>query len=205
MRSDVLNKIPFAPVVGGMFGLVAGILVMATPLWLFEQTVVSTGFPGLISAAAPPLGDKARIMTAILAIAIVGGLLTVIIAQIERLTTARTPIPRGTMLALPAPIALTVAPRPIFAEQDLGAPFMSDEAVAHARGELLLDSEMIAESPEAGGGEPAIVERRTDETVGSMLIRLEDALERRRERAGDTAPVPGDIRSLRSALGMVAA
>ncbi len=211
MRSDVLNKLPFAPVVGGMFGIVAGILVLATPLWLFEQAIVASDLPSLMSAAAPPLGDKARIMTAILAIAIVGGLLYLAIAQIEKLTAARGPIARVVPLSLPAPLMLTAAPRPIFAEADLGAPFMSDEAMAHARDELLLDDAMIADDSPALAGEAAlfnrgrtIVERHTEESVGSMLERLENALEQRKQRVGDVAPTPGDIGSLRAALGIAA-
>ena len=60
-----LEKIPFVPVAAALFGMVAGILVLATPGWLFEHGVVASGLPDIIAAAAPPLGHKAQIMAAI--------------------------------------------------------------------------------------------------------------------------------------------
>lgn len=208
MRTGFLNKVPFAPVVGALFGVVAGILVIATPLWLFESAIAATGLPQLVSAAEPPLGNKARIMAIILAVAIVGGAVWLCLAALERMT-AKRPIasvePEETR-----EILQIEAPRPIFAESDLGAPFMSDEAMAHARDELLLDNAVLEEEADvvdvrslSFGSEP-LVEPSAGDTVKSLLDRLESALERRKARGSDGAPTPGDIGSLRTALGIAA-
>lgn len=205
MRSGFLNKLPFAPVVGAMFGTVAAILALATPQWLFEQAIARSFLPGLISAATPPLGDKARIMAVIIAAALIGGLVWLITAQAEKLLAANTPIKPAKPVARGHGIAFLpdTPPRPLFAEADLGAPFMSDEAVAFGLEELVLDSAMIQKFTPA---EPAVVDRsgRAMESVGAMLDRLEEALDRRSTVAGNSPPRPGDMRSLQAALGIAA-
>ena len=199
MRSDLLNKLPFAPVVGAMFGAVAGILVLATPHWLFEQAIGGSALPGLVSAAEPPLGDKARIMAVILAVALIGGLVWAAVAQAEKLLAPKKPIEPAKPVARGYSVALLpdARPRPIFAESDLGAPFMSDEAVAFGLEELVLDPamiEQIAPAPPEPVLAPAVAEG-----VGAMLSRLENALERR-----STPPRPGSMAELRAALSIAA-
>lgn len=204
MRSD-LNKLPFAPVVGAMFGAVAGVLVMATPHWLFEQTIGGSFLPAVISAAAPPLGAKAHIMSAILAIVAVGGLVWLAVSQAEKLLAAKKPIEPAEPAARAPSIALLTEskPRPIYAEADLGAPFMSDEAMAFGLEELVLDSTMI-ETIGPPAPVPAPPPAAVVESVRAMLERLEEAVERRASVAGDTPPQPGDKRSLENALGIAA-
>lgn len=155
MRLKNLDKVPFAPVVGAMFGLVAAVLILATPGWLFERMVVSSGLPDLVSAAQPPLGDKARILAALLAFFGVGAFLAATIALIEYFVmpdARRANRARGSRIddveaeaaveeePVAAPLFEEAGRRPLFAESDLGAPFMSDEAIAHARDELVLDN-----------------------------------------------------------------
>jgi hypothetical protein len=230
-----LERVPFVPVVAVLFGLVAGILVLATPLWLFERGVVASGLPEMMAAAAPPLGDKARIMAAILAAAGVGGLLWLGLMPL-RLFKPKPVRNRGSRIKADdlADEAVRTAKgrRPLFAESDLGAPFMSDEAIAHAREELVLETaaieeavepeevEEIAAEPEANAVEhtdepqpqeapepfPAPVVIAGQASIAGLLDRLENALERRERRTGGTAPVlPGDMAALRKALGSSAA
>lgn len=67
-----LQRLPFAPVVALMFAAVAVILVMAMPVWLLEQQVVRLGLFDILPAAAPPLGEKARMLAALLAGGVTG-------------------------------------------------------------------------------------------------------------------------------------
>jgi hypothetical protein len=62
-----LQRLPFAPVVALMFAAVAVILVLAMPVWMLEQQVVRLGVSDVLPAAAPPLGEKARLLSALLA------------------------------------------------------------------------------------------------------------------------------------------
>ena len=158
-RLKGIPNLPFAPIVAALFGVVAAILVFATPAWLLERTVGTLGISSLISAAQPPLGDTARAL-----IALSTGLATflalwLIMRPIERLIHKRR-----TARGFAAPVAAAAAERavpsvgtraPIFAGDELGAPFMSDEALA-AGEELFLEPAMIEHSDIApvAGAEP---------------------------------------------------
>lgn len=134
-----INKIPFAPVVGIAFGFVTAILVFAIPAWRFAQMIVATGLPSVLSAARPPLGDTARALVAIsLGLAVCAGLwigLSILRSLLKRAKSGQVKA-RGTRIdpvivakapAAPDSLPSTGRRRPIFAESDLGAPFMSDE------------------------------------------------------------------------------
>ena len=136
-RLKNLAKVPFAPVVAAMFGVITLVLILITPGWLFERMVVASGLPSLIAAAQPPLGETARKLSAI-----AGGLgvfsalwagLALLRAVIKR---NAPPKARGSRIDAAAPVVespITKRKRdPIFAERELGAPFMSDEAIAVA-------------------------------------------------------------------------
>lgn len=225
-----LERVPFVPVVAVLFGLVAGVLVLATPLWLFERGVVASGLPDMIAAAAPPLGDKARIMAAILAAAGVGGLLWLSLMPL-RLFEPKPVGSRGSRIeaddAAYELVHTISGRRPLFAGSDLGAPFMSDEAIAHAREELVLETVAIEEAVEPEALEEIAAEPVADAvehaddpqpqeapepfsapvaiagqaSIAGLLGRLENALALRERRTGGTAPVlPGDMAALRKAL-----
>lgn len=191
MRLKSLEKLPFAPVVGAMFGLVAAILVAATPGWLFERLVVSSGLPELVSAAQPPLGDKARILAALVALLGVGAFLATFIASIEFFLSSdrRQGNARGSRIdnveadeePASAPPFEEGGRRPLFAESDLGAPFMSDEAIAHARDELVLDSALpdLDEGPvPAEAAAETIVEAQWEPVAEDVAEPVEQAAER---------------------------
>lgn len=256
---SILNRLPIAPTIAAMFALAAAILVMATPQWLFEAAVVSSGLPGLLPPAAPPLGLKAQIVATLVIAAIVGAATFALVTLVERLLAASASKARQPVAEPESDEARTLDQilaerrRPIFAEADLGAPLMSDEAAALARDELVLDTVvgddgtvadmsapavdggaavMLAESaatnddsqvgdggaaavevPPVAMADPApampwqapVAEETDEESIADLLDRLEDALERRRARLGSVAPMPGDIQSLRAALGLRAA
>jgi hypothetical protein len=145
MKSVLKNasRLPLAPTMAGLFGLVAAILVMATPRALLWTVVSKTGINNVIPSAAPPLGMTAKLMLGSVAFIVVAALAFIIAKVIEKRMggTARR---RGfgdakttQEVAAVAPAAKTSAAetsrrRPIIAGQELGAPFMSDEALAEA-------------------------------------------------------------------------
>jgi hypothetical protein len=222
----LLKKIPFAPVAAIVFGVVTAILVMATPLWLFERAVVSVGLPNMIAAAKPPLGDTARLFAAIVAALCVAITVWLPLAFISKAAKTKRPKARGMRIDPSLPLTeerhSSMHRRPIFAGQDLGAPFMSDEAMAIAKDELVLDlPEELAVQPSPPAPAPVAVappietlEQRTPETpspmidqnsISSLMSRLEVAVERRQTRGQAVSPLPGTIGSLRAAMGLSSA
>lgn len=226
-----LEKVPFVPVTAVLFGMVAGILMLATPVWLFERNVVASGLPNIVAAAAPPLGDKAQIMAAIVAALGTACLFWLVPTMLGRLVKANRAKREGAGMESDSEhLERPVHPdaqgrRPLFAESDLGAPFMSDEAIAHARDQLVSDAS-IAEDPEPleqFSDEAALdlVEQfeepplqspsetltlaavAGDQTsIAGLLDRLESALERREHRTDSPTPIlPGDMAALRKILG----
>lgn len=161
------SQLPFAPVVALLFAGVAAVLVMATPAWMLEQSVMAAGIPSVLGAAEPPLGLTAKL------------LLSVIVAIAVGLVGLVAMLPLGTLLSRPRRGAFEVKPMrfrppqteqepdwpvtgfarpPIFADRDLGAPFMSDEALVAAPivreveasdDELVLDAQFEATVPDA--------------------------------------------------------
>lgn len=230
-----LENVPFVPVAAALFGLVAGILVIATPGWLFERGVVASGLPGVIAAAAPPLGDKAQIMAALVAALGTTFPLWLVPTVVSRLVRIRRIEPPGSTIETageqvadhPHPDA--PVRRPLFAESDLGAPFMSDEAIAHGRDELVLEA-IVADNPEPlepviGHAvqdlvepldEPALQSKGetlplsaiigNQPSIAGLLDRLERALERRERGPDSSAPMlPGKMAELQKVLGESAA
>lgn len=132
-----LAKVPFAPVVAAMFAAVAVLLISATPQWLFERWMSLSGVADLIPAATPPLGDKARIAAALVAGVATGALVWLGLIAAGRLIHNRPAYgDLDETTELPSPHTRR---RPLFAGNELGAPLMSDEAMAQARDELVLD------------------------------------------------------------------
>lgn len=207
MNLYALNRLPFAPAVGVMFAAVAAILVIATPQFLFERAVTGSGLPDFIGAATPPLGEKARVACAMLAAGVTGTLVWLGLSRVERTPLIRKAQSRGGSIGAAAGTSglqrvHAQPPRPVFAGSDLGAPFMSDEAMMLAKEELLLDPEMIEEKEPIPAPRAPVAAIRRAQSVGGMMRELEDALGRREQRVGRAAPIPGDIASLRAALGM---
>jgi hypothetical protein len=211
-RLKTLAKVPFAPVVAAMFGIITLILIFMTPGWLFERMVVASGLPSLIAAAQPPLGETARKLTAI-----AGGLgvfaslwlgLGLLRAFIRR---NAPPKARGSRIDAAVPVAQTPITKqkrePIFAERELGAPFMSDEAIASvAESVPSVEVEPEASQPEVAG-QPFLLDRiaprpaEEKQKLSDELARLQSALDRRTARGLSARPLgAGDIASLREAL-----
>jgi|GEM_PF-4952549 len=64
-------KLPKVPVASAVSGLIVAALILMTPNPWFEAFIVETGLPGVLTAAEPPLGARARIVFALIAALIV--------------------------------------------------------------------------------------------------------------------------------------
>lgn len=198
-----LDRLSLARFAGGAFGIVAALLVLATPGWLFERLVTITGLSVFIAVAGPTPGVAARIIAvivaAILAAGAVWSLVTAIGAVARKIQQGRPEYEDGEGAAFPVepagPEASGNVRRPIFAGSDLGAPFMSDEAIARIEGELLLETLAPEEEPVF----PIPADDTSRQSIPALLDRLEAALERRRDRSDPVRP--GDLASLHAALG----
>lgn len=173
-----VSRLPFAPIVAGLFALAAAVLVMATPAWLLEAAVGRLGIDSVLAAAAPPLGAKARAMLAIVAALGTGAVLWLGLAPMTRLLEskrksakfskkAEAPIAEARVLDAAPEASVSSRRRPIFADRELGAPFMSEEALMDApllqpqhdtgldADELVLDHPII---PPAAESAPFVLE-----------------------------------------------
>jgi hypothetical protein len=223
------QRIPFAPVVAVLFGISAAILVAAVPQWMFEAGIVASGLPTVLAAAAPPLGLVARLLAIALAFGGVSFLIWVLLAPLtkffEAKARARTPwrdagYDADSMAGRDDPLPPR---RPIFAPDELGAPLMSDEAIAPVV--PFLDPEPELAAPLAVDAlQPVIVAPvRADNSIAALIRRLEDGLSRRASTDSDpdgsgngamplsrswivpenveASPVSDDDGALRQALG----
>jgi hypothetical protein len=188
------QRIPFAPVVAVLFGVAAAILVAAVPQWLFEKGVVASGLPTVLAAAAPPLGLVARLLAIVLTFGGVAFLFWVLLAPVTRLfeakARARTPWRDTGYDGDGALSRIDPLPprRPIFAPDELGAPLMSDEAIAPVIPFLELAPE-LAEPVSVEELEPVVVApANTDSSISALIRRLEDGLAR---RSGDDSDPDG--------------
>jgi hypothetical protein len=149
-RFKGVPNLPFAPIAAVTFGVVFAILVFNTPDWRLERLVGATGLASVLPAAKPPLGSTARTLLSLLTALGVSGILWAIMRPIEALIHGRRMAAsrakaRGSFIPA-ADIEMDSQPdwpqrsgrSPIFAESELGAPFMSDEALTKGE-ELLLD------------------------------------------------------------------
>jgi hypothetical protein len=132
-------RLPLAWYCAVFFGLAIMILTLAAPHWELERGVTASGAHHLFHAIKPPLGLKARLLIAV--VAGLGTALTIFIAYLAfRLIRPRRP--KHYFAAAPAtsiePVSATdyvplTTRRPIFADQELGAPLMSDEALERGK------------------------------------------------------------------------
>jgi hypothetical protein len=154
-------RMPLAPVAAVMFGVAAAILVAAVPISMFESAVMSTGLPQALSIAEPPLGLKARILAIVVVSLGMAALSWLVITPIERWADRdrrrRRPWADDGYARADADSApVDRARKPIFAPEELGAPLMSDAALASA---AAVEAEVypVADTPEAAP-EPLFVE-----------------------------------------------
>ena len=129
--------LPIAPLGAIAVSILAIIACLAAPPSPLDRLVLASGLPDWLPAAAPPLGRSARLLLALAAGAGTGaGAWAVLFLRVGKRRVAIAPRARG--LAEPSegvPIIRRAdahpdapARRPIFAEQDLGEPFLAIRA-----------------------------------------------------------------------------
>lgn len=133
---SLVARLPKIPTASAVSGLIVAALILMTPNDWFEAFIVETGLPGLVSAAEPPLGARARIVfalgAALLVTSAAWAVLSFILARKRRAEESTENWPtefddhsRPATGSLRQADAHPDAPyrRPIMAEDDLGAPF----------------------------------------------------------------------------------
>jgi hypothetical protein len=163
-RFKGVPNLPFAPIAAVMLGLAFAILAFNTPDWRLERLVGSTGLASILPAAKPPLGNTARTLLSVATAIGVSGLLWAFLRPIESLVHRRRMaesrakargsfIPAADMSVVDSSEWAARSGRsPIFAESELGAPFMSDEALSKGE-ELLLDAPEVELDAPVGADE----------------------------------------------------
>lgn len=191
-------RTPLAPVVAVMFGVVAAILMAAVPGWMFDRAVLETGLPSILPLAAPPLGITARVIAVGLAGLLVGGLLWLVLTQIEvmlkKARNSRAPWHDAGYSPADSVTNFEGRRRPIFAPVELGAPLMSDEAIAFAPAiEPTFESPFVdepeLEAPLSASEfdlPPLDTDEEDDNSIQALIRRLENGLARR--AANDPGP-----------------
>jgi len=141
--NTVADRLPFAPVAAAIVALGCATLAALTPPDLLAHGVVASGLPMLLPAAAPPLGLKAHAL--VVALVALGslGVLWLLLTPLGRVLDRKPVVAKAAVskAGVKAPSAVVVPPipaaapvelrrRPIFAADELGAPLMSDAAIA---------------------------------------------------------------------------
>lgn len=127
--------LPVAPVAASVIGVLTAAMFALVPTDILESMVVDSGIAAVLSAAEPPLGLTARLLLVLVCGGVVGmiawfalflvfGARTMVV-QRGRSSSAAAPILRRADAHPDAP-----ARRPLFANTDLGTPFLDVRARA---------------------------------------------------------------------------
>lgn len=139
--------IPIAPVGGVAAGCTLAVLAGVMPAGMLEQAVVASGLPSVLTVAEPPLGLTARFLL----ILVGGGLATIfgwlvffVMLGGRALAIGRRPVADAED-DVPVLIRADAHPdaparRPLFANSDLGTPFLD----VHAPEEEYLEDDLLA-------------------------------------------------------------
>ena len=180
-RRTIIDRLPLAPVFALMFGTAVAIVIAATPQWLFEGVIASTGLGNLLDAARPPLGLKARLLAVVLGFALVAILVWLAVTAVQRLVARRVPqadsgfddeLDLGAYVDSLPPV--DARRRPIFADKELGAPFMSDEALTSVPVAVLTPRQSIIEPEPVVVPEASELVVETDAVVAVSDLQPED-------------------------------
>ena len=164
LRFKSVPNLPFAPIAAAIFGLGAAAFVFAIPVYYVERAADMSGLASVLPAARAPLGNTAQ---GLIALAMAFGTFVVmwmILRPVEKLFKRRKDerkersfrFGRKQPGSMPDPddVPLTAAEtasqyaptrKPIFAQAELGAPLMSDAALASG-GELLAEAPVVQSS-----------------------------------------------------------
>ena len=134
--------LPIAPIAASLAALLVGGAVFAMPIDVLEGMATDSGIASLVTAAAPPLGMTARLSVAVLAALLIGGLLWFGLGLLlgGRGIALRRPAGERTEDGVPVLRRADAHPdapprRPVFANRDLGTPFLDVHAEPRVTGE----------------------------------------------------------------------
>ncbi len=197
-------RLPFAPIVAAFFAVAVAILVVAMPTWMLEYYAARTGLTAVLPAAQPPLGQTARL--ALVGLGALGSGLVTWLAMIPVGKWLDRSAAQGFDAVPLSPASEDDMPEdtgfnrpPIFADRDLGSPFMSEEVsvpqpeaeIVAPVEELVLENSLVAEeTPAEPDASPAAVETPApiiepapvagaQASINDMMSRLEVGVTRR--------------------------
>lgn len=193
-----LGRNAFDLPVAGLAALAVAFVAFSMPGELLGRLIDATGLPSLVSAAAPPLGMKAR-----LGLGLVGAVLVFALVFFTLRRLDRKPSPRP-FAAAPEPEAPKLrrrdshpdapARRPISAMRDLGEPAPPERELTAQPEQLLvepLQSVVLTPEPESVAPEPEPqAEPLAAVSLDELMKRLEQGLARRRAPRPAAAPKP---------------
>lgn len=131
--------VPVAPLAGAIGGIVVALGIALMPVEPLEDVILASGLPAILPAAAPPLGDTARLGLAMVAggglcltlwfilFLVIGGRAVTLWPSRPEAEEEGVPVLRRADAHPDAP-----ARRPLFASQDLGMPFPQGAVEADA-------------------------------------------------------------------------
>jgi hypothetical protein len=138
--------LPIAPAIAGVAAMLVALAFVAMPANVLEGMVVDSGVASLITAAEPPLGLTARFAIAAIAAGAIGGVLwfglllligTRSVVLNRGIVDVDTPVVRRADAHPDAPPR-----RPVFANRDLGTPFLDIRAEPGLTGERPLPADL---------------------------------------------------------------
>lgn len=221
-----IERLPLAPISALMLGGAAAFFTLAMPVGLIERFTVATGIAAIVPAAAPPLGDTARML--LVALAGVGGALlgggSVLLAG-GRKAKAK-PAYADEIWSDETFASTAVAPAkpraPLLATRDLGSPEPVTEAVIEAEAvteaelepfeltDIYVPEPVEAEAtPEVEAQAPAepkptapapLPSPAAESSISDLMGRFESGLTRRATSAISPAAEAQDDPALREAL-----
>lgn len=138
--------LPIAPIAASVAAALAAFAVMAMPIDVLEGMTTDSGIAALVTAAAPPLGMTARLAIAFLAALLIGGLLWFGLGLLlgnRSIVLRRGAGEDGVPVLRRADAHPDAPPRqPVFANRDLGTPFLDVRAEPRVTGERPLPRDL---------------------------------------------------------------
>jgi hypothetical protein len=139
--------LPIAPAIAAVAAVLVALAFLAMPSDVLEGMVVDSGIASLVAAAEPPLGLTARLAIAAIAAGVIGGVLW--FGLLLLIGTRSVVLNRGAAADSDAPVVRRAdahpdAPprRPVFANRDLGTPFLDIHAESGLTGERPLPADL---------------------------------------------------------------
>jgi hypothetical protein len=138
--------LPIAPAIAAVAAALVALAFIAMPANVLEGMVVDSGIASLVTAAGPPLGLTARFAIAAIAAGAIGGVLwfgLLLLIGTRSVVLNRGTIDADTPVVRRADAHPDAPPRrPVFANRDLGTPFLDIRAEPGVTGERPIPADL---------------------------------------------------------------